>query len=680
MKAGVVEIDSDFDYEGRQSVIRYLEGRYGHDKVCHIGTFSTLKVKSGLKDVGRTLEYDFPTMNGITKQIDEISDDPNLSFKKLDRLAEGDAKDKAIYAKFKNLEDQYPELFRLARRFEGVPKGYGVHASGILITPFPIKEGIPTRALPDGTIVTLNTGVQLENLGYIKFDILGLKTISVIKNTLKSINEELTFDDLYAEVKFDDDSIYNVIRKKNTDGLFQIESNLFKGMIEDIIPTEFNDIVVMSALGRPGPLSAGMPAAYAKRKNGLEEARPMLPGIEDITDNSLGTLAYQEQLMLIAKRVAGYSDNQSDSYLRKATAKKQKDKMAMCRQWFIYGKRNEKAPEGYDESNLDQVMYDPTGKHGEEILGGINNGYDAKQLAAFWKDIEGYCDYLFNLSHSACYSYITILTAYLKALYPAEFMAATLSMEEKEEKVAQYITSTEAMGLKVLPPSINESGKSFTPKGKRILFGLASIKGIGEAKVDELLLHRPFTSTEDILERVEKKFANKTVMKALAKSGALDEFNPNRHASLNLIYDIRKDKDERYDEMSYDKLAAMTFEKELLGTPVSVKPQWDKVKVNKKITQEFSIVNVNERADKSGRMMGFIDLETEGVRVKGLMFASKYASFRSILMNEDTMYIAATGKKDDKGTFLIDSVKAIHSIGEDNVEEAVAEKFYAILS
>lgn len=163
------DIDTDFCYDGRQSVIRYLEEKYGHDKVCHIGTFSTLKVKSGLKEVGRTLNYDFPTMNGITRQIDELSDDPDLTFDKLDKLKDGDARDRATYERFKMLEENYPELFRIARRFEGVPKAYGVHASGILITPMPISTVLPTRTLPDGTTVTINTGVQLEAMNFIKF-------------------------------------------------------------------------------------------------------------------------------------------------------------------------------------------------------------------------------------------------------------------------------------------------------------------------------------------------------------------------------------------------------------------------------------------------------------------------------------------------------------------------------
>ena len=387
------DADIDFCYEGRGRVIEYLEHKYGADKISHIGTYSYMGVKSGLKDVGRVLEIDFPTMNGITRQIDEILDKPGAGFKHFDKLKDGSSQEQAKWRQFDQMEQQHAELFRLARKFEGTPRNMGIHASGVLITPMAVNDVIPTRT-KDGIKITLYTGVQLETLNFIKFDILGLKTLTVIKNTLKHISEELSFEDLYDEVKFDDKGIYSIMREKKTEGLFQIESNLFKGLIEDIQPTEFNDIVVMNSIGRPGPLSAGFDKDYAGRKNGIEEVREPLPNTLDIVQDSLGVIVYQEQIMLISQRVAGYSDNQADSYLRKAFAKKQKEKMAICRQWFIYGKKNGPAPEGYDEANLNQPMYDPTGKHGEAIVGGIGNGYDEKQLADFWKSIEGFADYL----------------------------------------------------------------------------------------------------------------------------------------------------------------------------------------------------------------------------------------------------------------------------------------------
>ena len=206
-------------------------------------------VKSGLKDVGRALRIDFGIMNQVTKKIDEILEIPSLKFKHLDALKESDdANERSKWKEFNKLESEHKELFRLARRFEGTPRNVGIHASGILVTPDPIDEIIPTRISSDGTRVTLYTGVQLEDLQYIKFDILGLKTITVIKKCLKMINEDLTFDDVYENMNVDDPKVYEMIQRKETDGLFQIESDLFKGMIEDIKPDRFNDIVVLNSL------------------------------------------------------------------------------------------------------------------------------------------------------------------------------------------------------------------------------------------------------------------------------------------------------------------------------------------------------------------------------------------------------------------------------------------------
>jgi DNA polymerase-3 subunit alpha len=267
------DIDTDFEYFGRDSVIHHLEDEYGRENVAHIGTYTVMGVKSGLKDVGRVLNIDFKIMNEISKKVDEWSDVPTLKFKHLDALKDSDRPyDVQAYEEFKAYEAEYPELFGLARKFEGAVRNMGCHASGVLITPMAIDDLFPTRVDDDGTIITLYTGSQLEELKAIKFDILGLKTLTVIKKTLEAINPELTFQDLYDSVDVDDPEIFEMIRAKETEGLFQIESNLFKGMVEDIQPDSLNDIIVINALGRPGPLKAGMPQAYAKRKRGEEEA------------------------------------------------------------------------------------------------------------------------------------------------------------------------------------------------------------------------------------------------------------------------------------------------------------------------------------------------------------------------------------------------------------------------
>lgn len=397
------DVDTDFCYYGRPSVIKHLEDKYGHDKVSHIGTYTEMGVKSGLKDVGRVLRVNFNIMNSITKTIAEITGDaPSISFKDLDALGESDdEQDIANYDKFVELQLQYPELFRLARRFEGTKRNCGVHASGVLVTPMPISDLFPTRTV-DGVKVTLYTGPQLEECKAIKYDILGLKTVSVINKTLKSIDEELTWEDLYQAVEVDDEGIFNMICDKHTDAMFQIESDLFKGIISDMQPRHINDIVVLTAIGRPGPLSAGMHTKYNNRKNGIEEAVMPVHSTEDIVGDTFGTIVYQEQVMAIAKKIAGFDDNQADSFLRKSISKKKRALMDLCKRWLIHGKVNKEAPEGHDNDNPDSTMYDPTGKYGAEILGAKNNNYKVQDLELFWEDMEGYCSYLFNKSHKTC--------------------------------------------------------------------------------------------------------------------------------------------------------------------------------------------------------------------------------------------------------------------------------------
>lgn len=669
------DVDTDFEYYNRHKVIEHLEELYGANCVAHIGTYTYMGVKSGLKDVGRVLCIDFATMNQISKSIDTILDQPSVKFKDFDKLKESsEPSDISKWKDFNKLENDNKELFRLARRFEGTPRNMGVHASGILITPDPISEILPTRTDKNGTTVTLYTGVQLEDLNYIKFDILGLKTLSVIKNTLEHIDKSLKIEDLYKMMDPNDPEMYEMVKRKETDGLFQIESNLFKGMIEEIQPDSLNDIIVLNSLGRPGPLSAGMDKAYARRKHGMEEAVEPLKNTWDIVESTLGTIAYQEQIMLIAQRVAGFDGNQADSYLRKALAKKAKDKMELCRRWLIYGKINEEAPEDYNEDDINQVMYDPSRKYGSPIKGGISKGYDEKDLVAFWESLKGYADYLFNLSHAACYSFITAMTNYLKRYYPVEFMAALLSAEENEEKMEKYVKVAENMNISVQVPDINLSGKDFTPMENKILYGLNSIKGVGETSIPAILENRPYENIGEAIEKIGKKSFNKRVGIALIKSGAFDFIDKNRFALINSFYDIRKDKDDRLDMDDYDEGACIKFEKEVLGAPVTFKPWWDSIDTDEKIIRTFEIVEVEERYDKNRNLMGFVTLLNDGCLIRGIAFSRVYAKNVGNLDTKRNKLITVSGKKDSKGILIINKISPYK---EENTGESVVNRILA---
>lgn len=661
------DVDMDFSYYGRDKLISHLKEVHGHDAVCHIGTYTELGVKSGLKDFGRVLGIDFGEMNKLTKKIDEITDEaPGIKFKDLDgyktdaeeALSEGNQKlyDDLIakYNEVQALESRYPELFRLARKFEGTPRNMGSHASGILAMPCPVTDYFPVRVDKGGIKVALFTGPQLESLGAIKLDILGLKTLDVLDKTLKSVDKNLRVNDLYKIIKqhLNDKAIFKGIQNKETEGLFQVESNLFKGLVSDIVPTDENDICAILAIGRPGPLSAGMHTSYANRKNGHEIAVPQLRGTDSITSNTYHTIIYQEQCMLIAKLVAGFDDSQADSILRKALAKKKADKMELARRLFIYGKINEEPPADYDESNTNQPIYDPKGKHGSPVLGGVNNGYTEQELTEFWEKLKGYASYLFNKSHSATYAVITLCTMYLKAFHKAKFFAALLSMQETEEKVDLYCKTAKDYNITINVPDINKSEYDFTEVNGEIYYGLKSIKGVGETSIPEILSARPYTSLQDAKDKLSTKAFNKRIATGLIKSGAFDFYNKNRYALMNELSSIRKE-DAEYNPDSYTTSACMEFEKESLGTCITYTPWWDTIIEGMLISKQLKVEAVQTKKDKNGRDMAFLKLSDEGVSFNAVAFASVYAK-ASMLLNSE--YINVQGKKDNRGQLVINKV------------------------
>jgi DNA polymerase-3 subunit alpha len=654
------DIDSDVSWSGRQKLLNYLNDKYGHEYVSQVGTVTTLGVKNGLKDVGKALELPFTTMNNLTKEIDLICDDPGLSFKKLDKLAETD---KIAYDKFVELENNNQELFRLARRYEGTPRNTGIHAGGVLITPMPINDIFPTKIV-DGRKVTIWDKNVVEDKNGIKFDFLGLKTVSVIDMALEhvseSIGQTITWQDIYDGIDMADTNVFNMICNKETEALFQIESDLFKGIITDMQPTDINDIIALTSIGRPGPLQAGMHTKYNNRKNGLEDIVYPLPGLEDILSDSYGTIIYQEHCMLIAKKVAGFDDNQADSYLRKALAKGAVDKMELCRRWLIYGKKNEVAPKDYDESNTNQVMYDPKGKYGNPIKGAINNGYKIDKLNAFWDDLKGYASYLFNKSHATSYSLLTVITGFLKTYYPVEFFAAMFSVQDKEEKRAKYIEIANNMGIDVSLPDINKSLKDFTPlpDENKILYGLGSIKGVGESSIPELIENRPYNTLEELTTKVPKKSLNKRVGLALIKSGALDKATKetNRNRLINHFYEIRKEKEGYLDETIYNKMTCMEYENDTLGKAITYKPWFDDVEPNTKLEFNAEIISVFEKLDKNGNMMGFIKVQSEECTIELVAFSRTYCNYVDAFDVLGGRHIRVTGKKDEKGKVLVSKV------------------------
>lgn len=668
--------DIDVDFQNVRTILHHLEERYGKDHVAKIGTWGTLGVKSGVKAVAKIYAGYTPSeCDAISKAIDEVNvGKAQPSFKDYDKLAEGDDKEKEEYKKFHEIELKYPEFFRLARCFEGSPCSMGVHASGVLVTPCPITDYFPLHKQADGTITTFWTGPQLEHYQGLKYDVLGLNTLQIIHDTLKSINEDLTFQDLYEEVGMKDPSLYEYIRTGETDGIFQLESNLMKGLIKIMEPTSFEDICAINACARPGPLSAGFDKMYGEGKRG-HLAQPPIRGCEDILEPTMNVILYQEELMRISKKVSGFDDMQADSITRRVTAKKKRKLFPMMKRCHIFGKKNCEGPEGW-ENDDHAPWYDPQGKLGKEIPGAIANGYTEKEMLDYFDAIEGFASYSFNASHCACYSYIGILSTWLKKNYPEEFMAAVISNQDKEEKKIYYINVCENnLGIKVVPPDINKSGISFTPDSDhhQILYGIGGIKSVGEKYLSEILAGAPYKSVEDAVARIPRKAFNKRAAENLIKAGAFDFESKNRYILLNRLHKARKDKKEpELDPMDYTPAVCIQMEQEAMGIAITFKPWWDGVKNGGIVREERAeILSVEERKDKKGGLMAFVKLKIRDCEVRGILFASRYAKLVSAFDINRGVHILITGKKDaprktgEPANLIINDAKKDFSIREE---------------
>ena len=648
------DIDQDISWLNRDKVIQHLKDLYGQQCVSHIGTVTALKVKSAIKDVCRVLGVDFKSSLQISKVIDSLETDPNLSFKMIDSWKE-EAPDK--WQQIQELEEKYPEVFKYARLFEGIPRQMGVHASGILVTPIPVSDVTPIRYV-DGVAITLYSGPEIEHQGMIKYDLLGLKTLDIIALTCKEIG--IILEELYQRVNRDDPNIYKMIQDRKTDCIFQIESDLMRKVADQFVPTGFDDLSAIIACCRPGPLSAGADKIYAHGKKTGSFENP-LRGCEEIFGRTHGAIIYQEQTMQVSQVVAGFTGTQADSIVRKCFAKKKLSMMPMLIRCHIYGKKNCEGPEGW-EDNSELPWYDPKGKYGPEIEGALSRGYTAEEIYDYFHKIEAFTSYGFNLGHSAAYAYIAVLTAWLKYYYPVEFMAANLTVfSEDEERRAKYTNLCEnQMHIKILPPDINLSGSDFTPHAidKTILYGLGSVRGCGSSSVPIIIAERKdgYKSIEDTINRLPKKIFSKTVGDNLIKSGAFDSLEENRYKLLNQFHALRKDKGvEIYDEDKYTDEVKLEFEEYTLGTGVSTRRWWSTIGVDEKILEvQAKLTNKSVRQDRYGGTILFFDATIGNSKVPCIMFNRIYKKFGSTA--EQAEMAILSGKKDSKGTFIIESV------------------------
>ncbi len=482
------DIDIDFDDDGRERVLHWVSQKYGKERVAHLITFGTMAAKSAIRDVARVQRLPLYEADRLAKLVPER---PGITLK--DAIKE-------VPELKQELEKGRPEIssvLKNALSLEGSVRNTGTHACGIIIARDRLDKYVPVSTVKESVLeyATQYDGKYVEDVGLLKMDFLGLKTLSIIKEALDNIKMSKGVSVDIDHVPLDDEATYRLYSNGETTGLFQFESDGMKKYLRDLKPTRFEDLIAMNALYRPGPM-AYIPNFIA-RKHGREKIEYDLPVMEDILKETYGITVYQEQVMLLSRTMAGFTRGQSDS-LRKAMGKKKLAEMAKLKVEYLNGCEK--------------------------------NGIDKVKAEKVWKDWEEFAKYAFNKSHATCYSYVSYQTAYLKAHYPAEYMAAVLSRNLSAiDKITFFIKESKRMGIPVLGPDINESSKNFTVnKAGAIRFGLAAIKGVGSSAVEDVIRERnengPFKNIFDFVKRVNLKSVNRRSLEALAKAGAFDTF------------------------------------------------------------------------------------------------------------------------------------------------------------
>ncbi|WP_459909175.1 DNA polymerase III subunit alpha [Desulfotomaculum defluvii] len=496
------DIDIDFDYERRGEVIDYIVQKYGTDRVAQIITFGTMAARAAIRDVGRALDIPYGEVDRVAKLVPM---ELNITI----------AKALANSPDLKAAYDQDPEVKRLidtAVELEGMPRHASTHAAGVVISKEPLVEYLPLNKTSDGLVTTQFPMTTVEELGLLKMDLLGLRNLTVIAEAVDLIEQIKGIRLDINAIPLDDQVTFDMLTRGEGIGVFQLESSGMRNILKELKPNAFEDIVALVALYRPGPLGSGMVEDFIQRKHGQTKVDYFHSNLEPILKETYGVILYQEQVMLVARVMAGYSLGQADS-LRKAMGKKIGKIMAMHRDWFVNGST-------VDEKGK-PLKY--------PIPGAVARGYDRQLAEKMFDLMEYFAGYGFNKSHSAAYALVSYQTAYLKANYPVEYMAALLtSVRDNTDKVVLYIEECRRMGIQVLPPHINLSRENFTATNGAIRFGLAAVKNVGWGAVQEIIRVRqkegPFSNFFDFCGRLDTRIANRRVLESLIRAGALDAF------------------------------------------------------------------------------------------------------------------------------------------------------------
>ena len=657
-RVSMPDIDVDFCYERRQEVIDYVVEKYGKDQVAQIVTFGTLAARGVIRDVGRVMDLPYSLCDQVSKMVPaELNITLDLALQKNPEL-------KTLYES----DEQVKKLIDMSKRLEGLPRHTSMHAAGVVISRTSIDEYVPLSRGADGTIVTQFTMTTLEELGLLKMDFLGLRTLTVIQDAVKMIEKDYGVKLDLEHIDYDDKKVMDSLGTGKNEGVFQLESGGFKTFMKELKPTTLEDIIAGISLYRPGPMD--FIPKYLKGKNDPASITYTCPQLEPILKPTYGCIVYQEQVMQIVRDLAGYTLGRSD-LVRRAMSKKKAAVMAKERQNFVYGN----AEEG--------------------VKGCIANGIDEKTANQIYDDMTDFAKYAFNKSHAAAYAVVAYQTAFLKFYYPKEFMAALMtSVMDNTTKVSEYILACRNMGIPILPPDINEGYSGFSVSGNGIRYGLSAIKSVGRAVVDVIIAEREngglFKSLEDFVSRMSNKEVNKRTLESFIKSGALDTLPGTRKQKLIVsgdlleskarekktvmegqlsFFDLAPEEEKNNFQITfpnvgeYDKQTLLAFEKETIGIYVSGHPMeeyrelWEKnvtaktsdfvvdedgktvVEDNSNVVIGGMITSKKVKTTKTNQLMAFITIEDLVGTVEVLVFPKIYEKNRPSFTEENKVFV-----------------------------------------
>ena len=677
-RVSMPDIDVDFCFERRQEVIDYVVEKYGKDCVTQIVTFGTLAARGVIRDVGRVMDLPYNFVDTIAKAI------PNELGITIDKALMMNPELRGMYES----DESVKKLIDMSRRLEGLPRHTSMHAAGVVISQKPMDEYVPLSRASDGTITTQFTMTTIEELGLLKMDFLGLRTLTVIQNAVRLAEKSSGKKIDMNAIDYNDKKVLDSLGTGKTDGVFQLESAGMKNFMKELKPQSLEDVIAGISLYRPGPMD--FIPAYIKGKDHPESITYDCAELEPILAPTYGCIVYQEQVMQIVRDLAGYTWGRSD-LVRRAMSKKKGKVMEQERKNFVYGNPEENVP------------------------GCIARGIDEKVANKIYDNMIDFAKYAFNKSHAAAYAVVAYQTAYLKYYYPVEFMAALMtSVLDNTSKVSEYIYTCRQMGIAILPPDINEGEGGFSVSGQAIRYGLSAIKSIGRPVIDAIVEERkirgPFTTLKDFITRLSGREVNKRTIENFIKAGALDGLEGNRRQKMMIygslldalnqekkttmagqmtLFDIAPEEDKAEYEIKlpnveeYDKEVLLGFEKEVLGIYISGHPLEEYMERLKKNTnavttdfvldEETGTLKVSDGAKvriggmitdkvikytKSNKAMAFITLEDLVGTVEIIIFPKDYERYAKYLENDAKVFVEGrvTAEEDRNGKLICEKI------------------------